>query len=252
MHCRSGTEHGGLHFVEEINRFEKLAEDLGVSITIGGSHEIIDPDGSTSAGSKWIEYESPYHNDSKKSVWVDGDSPDDVFFDLDIVILVRLVQPLNANNPKLMTLLGIVTLVRLVRERKTSSPILVTATGRNTLSHPRRLPVQRLCLRSGPQGNQHLQRPPAEHLRVGTDCDGDGQKRLTRRSGPSIRSLGFESMRGCQSAHFVIRLFTNVTEGFCICHLVTRQVQRNSLNNCSSLAACFSKVLKMSSSVNQR
>jgi len=31
IHCSSGTEHGGLHFVEEINRFEKIAEDLGAA-----------------------------------------------------------------------------------------------------------------------------------------------------------------------------------------------------------------------------
>ena len=29
IHCCFGTERGGLHFVEEINRFEKLAEDQG-------------------------------------------------------------------------------------------------------------------------------------------------------------------------------------------------------------------------------
>ena len=28
-HCRSGTERGGLHFIEKINWFEKLAEDQG-------------------------------------------------------------------------------------------------------------------------------------------------------------------------------------------------------------------------------
>ena len=28
-HCSFGTEHGGLHLIEKINRFEKLAVDLG-------------------------------------------------------------------------------------------------------------------------------------------------------------------------------------------------------------------------------
>jgi len=31
IHCSFGTERGGLHFVEEINRFEKLPVDLGTA-----------------------------------------------------------------------------------------------------------------------------------------------------------------------------------------------------------------------------
>ena len=46
-----------------------------------------------------------------------------------IVILVKLLQPSNAQSPILVTLLGIVTLVKLVQPSNAQLPILVTLFG---------------------------------------------------------------------------------------------------------------------------
>ena len=45
------------------------------------------------------------------------------------LMLSRLVQPLNAEEPMLVTLFGIVILVRFIQSRKALAPMLVTLSG---------------------------------------------------------------------------------------------------------------------------
>ena len=59
------------------------ADPPAVAITVGDSREIVAPRGSATAGSTWIEFDTTYRNLSKKSIWIDGYSPNHVFCDLE-------------------------------------------------------------------------------------------------------------------------------------------------------------------------
>lgn len=52
-------------------------------MAIGDSKEITAPQGSATAGSTWIQFSVTYRNRSKKSVWIHGYSPDNVFYELE-------------------------------------------------------------------------------------------------------------------------------------------------------------------------
>jgi hypothetical protein len=61
---------------------EPAAQYPGLIMAIGNSEEITAPPESATAGSIWIQFVVTYHNRSKKSVWIDGYSPDHVFYEL--------------------------------------------------------------------------------------------------------------------------------------------------------------------------
>ena len=66
-----------------LRRQEPAAQDSALVMAIGDSKEITAPQGSASAGSTWIQFAVTYRNRSKKSVWINGYSPDNVFYKLE-------------------------------------------------------------------------------------------------------------------------------------------------------------------------
>ncbi len=62
---------------------EPAAQFPGLVMDIGDSKETTAPQGSATAGSTWIQFAVTYLNRSKKSVWIDGYSPDNVFYELE-------------------------------------------------------------------------------------------------------------------------------------------------------------------------
>jgi len=49
-----------------------LQEGMALSVTLGDSRQIVAPEGSATAGSKWIQFDATYQNTSGRSVWVYG------------------------------------------------------------------------------------------------------------------------------------------------------------------------------------
>src|SRR5580765_464332 len=66
-----------------LRTLEPVAPAAGLVIAIGDCKAITAPLGSATAGSTWIQFAVTYQNNGKKSVWIDGYSPDLVFHELE-------------------------------------------------------------------------------------------------------------------------------------------------------------------------
>ena len=60
-----------------------VAHAFGLILEIGASKDTIAPPDSATAGSTWIEFAVTYKNRSQHSVWLNGYSADNVFYELE-------------------------------------------------------------------------------------------------------------------------------------------------------------------------